>query len=641
MMGKDIQDDGSLPRWDLRDFYASETSVEFLKALDAVERDAVLFSQQYSGKVAKLPGKDLGEAIAAFEALSENMGRIQSYASLSRVVDQEKDAWAEGVYDRLRKASEKLLFFTIEINQIKEIDLLSRIAASELAKYAPWVGRVRSFREHQLDAAEEAYIHQKAPVAQSAWTRLFDQTLMDLRFNFDGREMTKEQILNVIHTSPDKEKRHQAYAEFNRVLGEHKKTFSLITNTLADLKAKADEWRGFENPEDSRHLANRIDGETVEAMTTAVRDSYARTAHRYYEWKAKKFGVTRLHPADRNAPLPGDAGKKIPWEEAKTIILDAYARVSPEMAAIAREFFDKGWIDAEPRAGKRGGAFAHSTVPSAHPCIMVNYFGSPRDVQVLAHELGHGVHQVLASRQGYFNASTPLTLAETASVFGEMMVFRALLDREEDMIARRAMISAKIEDMMNTVVRQTAFYTFEQRVHGERREKGELTPERISKIWTETQSQSLGSSINMDVPGAENGWTYIPHFINSPFYVYAYAFGDCLVNALYDEYQKTPDKTGFEKKYLDLLKAGGTKPHAEALAPFGFDTNDPAFWKKGLSVIERYIDELIVLDRKIEAVQKSTKDFKNTAQDMIDPPRPENDNQQFARPKPPKPGDAA
>lgn len=638
MMGKDMQDDGCLPRWDLRDLFPSDTAPELFQSLDDVERDACLFSQRYSGKITAMPGKDLAGAIAAFESLSERMGRIQSYASLSRAVDQEKDIWAEGIYNRLRGASEKLLFFKLEINRISEIDLLTRVAAPGLAAYAPWIGQVRSFRGHQLSEEEETYIQQKFPVAQGAWVRLFDQTLMDMRFNLDGREVTKEQILNVMNTSPDKRERHQAFAEFNRVLGENGKTFSLITNTLAGLKARTDERRGFTSPESSRHLANRIDVKTVEAMAGAVRDGYARTAHRYYEWKAKKFGVHRLHPADRNAPLPGDAGKKIPWAEAQKIILAAYEKVSPEMAAIAKEFFDKGWIDAEPRAGKRGGAFTHSTVPSAHPYIMVNYFGSPRDVQVLAHELGHGVHQVLAARQGYLKASTPLTLAETASVFSEMMVFRALLDREDDMIARRKMIAAKIEDMMNTVVRQTAFYTFEQRVHGEYREKGELPPERISRIWVETQRQSLGASVNMDVPGAENGWMYIPHFINKPFYVYAYAFGDCLVNALYDEYQKAPDKKGFEKKYLELLKAGGTKPHEEALAPFGFDTASPAFWKRGISVIERYIDELIALDRKIEAVQKSTGDFKNSARDMVDPLRPGNDNQPVRRKKPPAPG---
>ncbi len=618
---------GQPPRWDLSALFPGKDSPEFKKALADIDRDVKDFARDWQGKVAKADGASLGQAMARFEKISENIARVETYVSLLRAADNAEDAFATKTDDRLRASQQDLLFFTLELNRISEGALLQKIASPDLAKYAPWIAGLRAGRAHQLDDEAEKYRHLKEGVAEDAWRRLFDRTLQDIRFDVDGKKLTEAETLSIVDNDKDPARRRRAWEAFARGIEENIGSFTLITNTLAALKAAEDEQRGFEKPEDSRHLSNHIDRETVGALSAAVKASHSKTSHRYYSWKAKKNGTARLHPADRNAPLPGAAEKKIPWEEAKEIVLAAFARLSPEMEKIGRRFFDEGWIDAEPRAGKDSGAFSHPSVPSAHPYILMNYFGTTGDVMTLAHELGHGIHQVLAAQQGHLLADTPLTLAETASVFGEMLVFRSLLDREENPAARRAMIAGKVEDMLNTVVRQTAFFTFEQKLHAEYREKGELSPERLSDLWRDVNRESLGAGVNMDVPGAGNFWAYIPHFIHTPFYVYAYAFGDCLVNALYDVYDKTPDKQDFVQKYKDLLSAGGSKSHEDALESFGFDIKDPAFWRKGLSVIERYIDELQALDQKIENAAKAKKDFKTAGGDITgDTQKTANDN---------------
>jgi oligoendopeptidase F len=386
----------------------------------------------------------------------------------------------------------------------------------------------------------------------------------------------------------DPKKRKNAGDALAKVFKENLRTFTLITNTLAKDKEISDRWRGFRDIADSRHLANRVEREVVDALVEAVRNAYPRLSHRYYTLKAKWLGMEKLNFWDRNAPLPDTPSSVIGWSEARNMVLSAYHDFHPEMADIARRFFDRDWIDAPPREGKAPGAFAHPTIPAVHPYVMLNYMGKPRDVMTLAHELGHGVHQVLAGEQGALMSATPLTLAETASVFGEMLTFRSLLSRTKDRVERKAMLAQKAEDMINTVVRQIAFYQFERKVHSERR-NGELTSDQLGRFWLEVQAESLGPAVKLN-PGYERFWTYIPHFIHSPFYVYAYAFGDCLVNSLYAVYQDA--EQGFQEKYFAMLKAGGTKHHSELLAPFGLDASDPAFWQKGLSVIEGLIDEL-------------------------------------------------
>lgn len=622
---KPAPETGGLPRWDLSALFSGKDGDDFKKALQDIKTDVADFAKTYRGNIAKLDGAALGKAVGDFEKISENIARVETYVELLRAADVSEDGFASKTQDTLRHTTQDLIFFTLEINQLSEAALMEKMAAPALSRYAPWFAGLRAGREHQLSDEQEKYRHLREATAEDAWRRLFDQTMADLRFDVDGKQLTEAETLNIVDSAEDPATRKAAWEAFTKGLQDNIKTFALITNTLAGLKAAEDEQRGFDKPEDSRHLENKISGETVDALSKAVKDSYAGMSHKYYAWKAQKQGVARLHPADRNAPLPDAPTRHIPWDEAKEIVLEAFGKLSPEMEKIGRRFFDENWIDAEPRAGKDSGGFSHPAVPSAHPYILVNYFGTPGDVMTLAHELGHGIHQVLAAQQGHLMADTPLTVAETASVFGEMLVFQSLLARETDPVAKRAMIAGKVEDMLNTVVRQTAFYTFEQKLHSAYREDGELSPEKISTLWRDVSRESLGPAVNMDVEGAGDYWAYVPHFIHTPFYVYAYAFGDCLVNALYDEYSKAADKKDFADKYIDLLSAGGSKSHEALLQPFGFDTKDPDFWKKGLGVIERYIDDLIKLDQKIERAMKAQKDFRDAGDDIVTPP-PVNDN---------------
>jgi oligoendopeptidase F len=478
----------------------------------------------------------------------------------------------------------------LEINRLSDGDIAAKLTAPETARYAAWLRELRVFRPHQLDDIVEKLLHEKHVTGRAAWTRLFDETMAGLRFPVRGRALTSAAALHLL-SDGDGGLRRDAAQSISTVLGANLKTFALITNTLAKDKEIEDKWRRYALPISARNLSNRVEDEVVEALIGAVRKAFPRLSHRYYALKARWFGVAQLEHWDRNAPLPRVAERSIGWPEARDIVLDAYGRFSPELAAIGGRFFDRPWIDAAVRPGKSPGAFAHPTVPGAHPYLLLNYQGRTRDVMTLAHELGHGVHQVLAAGQGHLQADTPLTLAETASVFGEMLTFRRLLDGERDPARRKAMLAGKVEDMLNTVVRQIAFVEFERRVHDERR-GGELTPDRLGEIWLDVQRESLGPALRFD-DGYRSYWSYIPHFVHSPFYVYAYAFGDCLVNALYAAYRATPD--GFAARYLDLLRAGGTRRHRELLAPFGLDAADPRFWDGGLSVIAGFIDELETL----------------------------------------------
>jgi oligoendopeptidase F len=493
----------------------------------------------------------------------------------------------QGIQERVNGISTHLLFFTLELNRIEDDALAAKLKTPELARYAPWLRDIRVFRPHQLSDELERLLHEKYVVGRAAWNRLFDETIAGLRFTLGGREVTCTEALNRL-SDRDAAKRKEAAVEIGRVLDANVRTFALITNTLAKDKEIEDKWRNYPRPTSSRNKSNHVEDEVVDALVTAVKGAYPDLSHRYYKLKAKWFGGDTLDYWDRNAPLPDDDDRLIPWHQARGIVLDAYGRFSPDLASVGAKFFDNAWIDAPVRPGKAPGAFAHPTVPSVHPYLLVNYQGKTRDVMTLAHELGHGVHQVLAGKQGHLMADTPLTLAETASVFGEMLTFRSLLDSETDPKRRKIMLASKVEDMLNTVVRQVAFFDFEQRLHTERRE-GELTAERIGEIWLAVQTESLGPALRFD-EGYRNYWTYIPHFIHSPFYVYAYAFGDCLVNSLYAVYQDAAG--GFAERYLKMLSAGGTLRHRELLAPFGLDASDPAFWDKGLGVIRGFIDDL-------------------------------------------------
>ncbi|HKW53164.1 MAG TPA: M3 family oligoendopeptidase [Stellaceae bacterium] len=581
---------GPLPHWDLSDLYPGRDSAELKRDLERSTSEAAAFRRQYEGKLANLSGAALGGAIAAYERLQDTLGRIMSYASLvyaGDMSDPEIGRFFQNTQERVNDISTVLLFFTLEINRLDDTALAEKLKSAELAHYTPWLRDTRAFRPHQLSDEIEKLLHEKYVAGRAAWTRLFDETVASSRFPVDGKELTSAEALHLL-SDRDPEKRKRAAKSIGEVFGGNVRLFALVTNTLAKDKEIEDRWRGFKRPISSRNLGNFVEDEVVDALITAVRGAYPALAHRYYRLKARWFGVDKLPYWDRNAPLPEQEDRLIPWAEAERTVLDAYNAFSPALAAVGRRFFEQRWIDAPARPGKSPGAFAHPTVPSAHPYLLLNYLGKTRDVMTLAHELGHGVHQVLAAPQGALMADTPLTLAETASVFGEMLTFRAMLKAETDPKRRKTMLASKVEDMLNTVVRQIAFVEFERRIHDERRQ-GELTPDRIGAIWMDVQGESLGPAISFE-DEYQYYWAYIPHFIHTPFYVYAYAFGDCLVNSLYAVYQGAAP--GFAEKYLDMLRAGGTRRHRELLAPFGLDASDPSFWTKGLSVISGFIDEL-------------------------------------------------
>ena len=583
-------DDGALPGWDLSDLYPAPDSDALKRDLAQAADAASALHDEFAGRIAELDGAALGDLIARYEAIQEILGRLTSYAYLvycTAMDDAETAQFFQTVREETTTTESQLLFLTLELNRVEDDALADKLAAPALARYAPWVRDVRAFRPFQLSDEVERLLHEKQVAGRAAWMRLFDETMAQLRFPVRGESLSSADALHLL-SDKDGEVRKEAAQAIGTVLGENVRTFALITNTLAKDKEIEDQWRGFARPISARNLGNRVEDEVVDALTAAVEAAAPRLAHRYYALKARWMGVGRLDYWDRNAPLPEDDDRTIGWDEAASTVLAAYRAFSPELADIGRRFFENDWIDVPVRNGKSPGAFAHPTVPGAHPYLLLNYKGKTRDVMVLAHELGHGVHQVLAGGQGLLMAETPLTLAETASVFGEQLTFRALLDGESDPVRRRVMLAGKVEDMLNTVVRQVAFCAFERRVHEERR-AGELTPDRLSEHWLAVQSDSLGPALRFH-DEYRHYWAYIPHFIHAPFYVYAYAFGECLVNALYAVYRAEP--AGFEQKYLEMLQAGGSLRHRELLAPFGLDASDPAFWSLGLDVIAGFVDEL-------------------------------------------------
>jgi oligoendopeptidase F len=584
-----------LPEWNLADLYSGIDAPEVARDLEKMDADCVAFETDYKGKLAEKTAEQgggvwLAEAVRRYEAIDDLAGRLGSYAGLVHAGDSVDPAISKfygDVSERLTNASVHLLFFGLELNRIDDAVIERAMQTPELAHYRPWIEDLRKEKPYQLEDRVEQLFHEKSQSGYAAWNRLFDQTISALRFKVGAKELAIEPTLNLLQDRAG-EKRKAAGQALAKTFKANERTFALITNTLAKDKEISDRWRGFQDVADSRHLNNRVEREVVDALVSSVRAAYPRLSHRYYQIKAGWFKKKKLAHWDRNAPLPFAVTSSIAWPEAKNMVLTAYRGFSPEMASIAERFFNDRWIDAPVRPGKAPGAFSHPTTPSAHPYVLMNYQGKPRDVMTLAHELGHGVHQVLAAKNGALMAPTPLTLAETASVFGEMLTFKRLLAQTKSTKQRQALLAGKVEDMINTVVRQIAFYTFERAVHTERK-NGELTAERLGELWLSVQGESLGPAIDIR-PGYENFWMYIPHFIHSPFYVYAYAFGDCLVNSLYAVYENAAE--GFAERYLAMLAAGGTKHYSELLRPFGLDAKDPKFWDRGLSVIAGMIDEL-------------------------------------------------
>lgn len=588
---------GDLPEWDLNDLYTAPDAPEVTRDLAWLAQSGADFAAKYQGKLAGLSAVQMLACVQSYEAIDIIAGRLGSYAGLlyyQNTMDSDRAKFMADVQDQITNSTTPLVFFSLEFNRLDE-DHLSQLTAqnADLARYAPVFARMRAMRPFQLSDELETYLHDASVVGASAWNKLFDETMAGLMFDVNGEEvaLNLEATLNLL-TDADRAKRESAARALAVVFDKHIKLFSRVHNTLAKEKEIDDRWRKMPSAQHARHLSNHVEPEVVEALRNAVVAAYPKLSHRYYRLKAKWMGLERMQVWDRNAPLPTETPRLVGWAEATETVLSAYAAFDPRLAEIAQPFFTKGWIDAGVKSGKAPGAFAHPTVTTVHPYIMLNYLGKPRDVMTLAHELGHGVHQVLAATQGELLSATPLTLAETASVFGEMLTFQKLLDAATTQVERKTLLAGKVEDMINTVVRQIAFYDFECKLHAARAE-GELTPDDINALWMSVQAQSLGDAFDF-MDGYETFWAYIPHFVHSPFYVYAYAFGDGLVNALYAAYQDgLPD---FQEKYLDMLRAGGSKHHKDLLAPFGLDASDPKFWDKGLNMIAGFIDQLEAME---------------------------------------------
>jgi len=586
---------GDLPEWDLSDLYEDPDAPALKRDLDWLEEACRSFAADYEGKLAELDAAQMLEAVQRYEQIDIIAGRIMSFAGLryyQKTTDPERAKFISDCQDRITSFTTPLVFWSLEFNRLDEDALQDLLAADpDLARYKPVFDRIRKMKPYQLSDELEKFLHDQSVVGASAWNKLFDETIAGLEFEIDGEAQGIEATLNLL-SEQDRARREKGARELARVFGANVSLFARVHNTLTKEKEIEDRWRGMPSPQAGRHLANDVEAPVVEALRNAVVAAYPRLSHRYYKLKAKWLGLDKMQVWDRNAPLPMESDRIVDWDEARETVMSAYAGFDPRMADLAQPFFDKGWIDAPVKPGKAPGAFAHPTVSTAHPYVMLNYLGKPRDVMTLAHELGHGVHQVLAAQQGELLSSTPLTLAETASVFGEMLTFRKLLAEAPSQAERKVLLAGKVEDMINTVVRQIAFYDFECKLH-EARRGGELTPDDINALWMSVQGESLGPVFEF-MEGYESFWAYIPHFVHSPFYVYAYAFGDGLVNALYAAYEAAPE--GFQEKYFEMLKAGGSKHHSELLAPFGLDASDPAFWDNGLSMIEGMIDELEAME---------------------------------------------
>ncbi len=586
---------GDLPDWDLSDLYTAPDAKELTRDMGWLETACASFATDYEGKLADLDAAGLLDAVHRYEEIDVIAGRIMSYAGLryyQHTTDPERGKFMSDVQDKITNYTTPLVFYGLEFNRMDDAHVDALLAANaDLARYKPIFERMRAMKPYQLSDEMEKFLHDQSVVGASAWNKLFDETVAGLKFTVDGEELGLEGVADLM-SNPDRAKREAGAREMARVLGANTTLFARVHNTLAKEKEIEDRWRGMPSPQAGRHLSNHVEPEVVEALRNAVVDAYPRLSHRYYALKAKWMGLETMEVWDRNAPLPMEADRTVSWDDAEKTVMDAYAAFDPRMAELAKPFFTDGWIDAGVKDGKAPGAFAHPTVTTVHPYVMLNYLGKPRDVMTLAHELGHGVHQVLAAEQGELLSSTPLTLAETASVFGEMLTFRKLLDQASTQEERKVLLAGKVEDMINTVVRQIAFYDFECKLHAARG-NGELTPDDINALWMSVQGESLGPVFNF-MDGYETFWAYIPHFVHSPFYVYAYAFGDGLVNALYAVYEDMGED--FKDKYFDMLKAGGSKHHTELLAPFGLDASDPAFWAKGLGMIESMIDELEAME---------------------------------------------
>lgn len=581
------------PLWDLSDLYASREDAGVASDLEqaraVVEELNALQGQLVAARGdAALLGERLNQAVILYEQASEHLGALGAFAFLSAST-QRDDAAAQGFEADLREkitaVATPTVWLTLEINALEEAEIEAALAAHPAAaRWRPWLRRVRATKPHELSAELETFIAERGPIT-AQWPRLFDEQMAALRAEAGDETLTLAEALNRL-SDPNAERRMAAAEGLSEAFAERVSTMSLVLNTIAADKAMEDRRRGFRRPADSRHLANEVDGEAVDAMAEAVAAAYPRLSHRYYALKARAMGKTALDHWDRNAPIESTPPRAYDWRQGREVVLDSFGALGGDFADRAARFFDRPWIDAQARPGKQSGAYCHPVTATRHPYVFMNWMGERRDVLTLAHELGHAVHNTLAAEQGTLLADTPLTLAETASIFAEGLTFDRLL-AEAPESEQRGLLAGRIEDGLNTVVRQIAFHRFETRFHDER-SAGEVSPDRINALWLEEMGASLGPAVTLN-PGYETWWSYVSHFFHSPFYVYAYAFGDLLVAALMEA--RRADPAGFTPLYRDLLAAGGTRTYVDALKPFGLNPRDPAFWSVGCNRLERLIDQ--------------------------------------------------
>ena len=576
----------NLPIWNLADFYPNFNSKLIKDDLDKINKQSISFSNKYKSKLKNLSSQKLIESIKLYERIEEKIYFIKSFSFLTYCTDQlnkSKSKFYQSTQEILSEVEKNLIFFSIEINNLDK----KKINSIKSSKYKSWIENLNKFKKYQQPELIEKLLMEKSLTSSSAWIKFFDQNMTRLKFPYKNKTLNETEILNLF-SSPKESVRKEAAQSFGNTLRKNIFYFTFVMNNISkdlDIDKKL---RGFKYAESSRHLSNQIDKEDVDSLVKTVQANYKSISHRYYRYKAKNFGKKKLNYWDRNAPYPRSKNYVVSWKQAKDIVLSSYYEFDQRVGDIANLFFEKSWIHAKPQEGKTSGAFSHPTVPSCHPYILVNFQGKIRDVMTLAHELGHGVHQYLSNKKGLFLADTPLTLAETASVFGEMLTFKSLLKNSKSKSEKIYLLRSKIEDMLNTVFRQVSFFLFERKLH-DMRAKGELSDEDISELWMNSQKESLGDSIILS-EDYSYFWAYIPHFIHSPFYVYAYAFGDCLVNSLYSKYESS--QKGFNDKYLNLLKSGGSQNYQTLLKGFDLNPKNKNFWQMGMNLIKSLIDDL-------------------------------------------------
>ena len=579
-----------LPLWDLSEIYKDIKDPMIKNDLKDIRNLSKDFLKKWKGKIKDLNSEEFVDCIDQYQNLNEKIYKIGTHSNLifaTNMEDPEISRYNSSISDEVTEIFSSLIFVTLELSKINDDIINEWVLNDEAKQWLPYLTILRKRNPYLLDPLVEEILIEKSATGRSAWVRLFDETSAALRFPFKTEMVSEAEILNYL-SDIDPEKRKIAGKSLSQTLEKNKRIFGMILNVISRDRYIEDNKRGFKRIVSSRNLDNDVEDEVVDALVKTVDEAMPQLTHRYYKWKAKQFGKSKIDWWDRNAPLPQTSDRSIGWSEAKSIVLESFASFHPEIARLANLFFENNWIDADVRKGKASGAFAHPSIPSLHPYVLLNYQGKIRDVMTLAHELGHGVHQILAAKNGLLMSETPLTVAETASVFGEMLVFRKLLE-ESNHEQKKQLLAGKIEDMLNTVARQIGFHQFEVKFH-EARIKSELTPDEIGDIWMETQSHAVGPYVNL-TEDYKVLWGYIPHFVHTPFYVYAYAFGDSLVNALWHAYQNT-DKQSFSEKYIAMLSAGGTKSHNDLLKPFNLSAYDKSFWQKGISMISGLMDEL-------------------------------------------------